>query len=385
MSRRNGQFIRRGEKRWTVRVYDGTDAAGKRRYINESVEGSRRDAQAKLTEMLRERDRGTLAKPTQETVGQFLDQWLDGTKARTVRASTLLRYRDDVARYIRPALGHRRLRDLRAEEIDEFYTSLNQRGLRSRTVRHVHAILSGALQQAMKWSRIGRNPAKLVTLPPLERSSARSLNGEQAKAFVVAAEADRYGALLLLAISTGMRPGEYEGLGWAAVDLEAGRVNVCRAIVHLRKSEWRFEGTKTGRDRSIAISPVVVRALKAHRAKQAQARLAAGGAWQDHDLVFTNELGGPIQHRNLVSRHFKAVLQAAKIPTSIRLYDLRHTFGTMMIGNGVDIRTVSDVLGHSSTSTTLDIYSHALDANRRQASEKITEILWGKASRVVLD
>lgn len=106
------------------------------------------------------------------------------------------------------------------------------------------------------------------------------------------AEADRHGALLLLAISAGMRPGEYEALAWQAVDLEAGRVNVCRAIARLRKGGWRFEATKTGRDRVVPIPPVVVRALKTHRARQAEARLAAGTAWQDYDLVFANELGG---------------------------------------------------------------------------------------------
>ncbi|MBY0276094.1 hypothetical protein K2Z84_12175 [Candidatus Binatia bacterium] len=203
MSRRDGQLIARGERKWTIRVYDGTDANGRRRYVNQRVHGSRRDAQAKLTEMLRERDRGTLVKPSQETVGEFLDQWLAGTKARTVRASTLLRYRDDVARYIRPGLGHRRLSDLRAEEIDSFYTALNARGLSPRTVRHVHAILSGALQEAVRWNRLSRNPAKLVTLPPLARSAARALDEKQVRAFVMAAEADRYGALFLLAISTG--------------------------------------------------------------------------------------------------------------------------------------------------------------------------------------
>ncbi|MBY0276095.1 site-specific integrase [Candidatus Binatia bacterium] len=172
-----------------------------------------------------------------------------------------------------------------------------------------------------------------------------------------------------------MRPGEYEGLTWDDVDFDRARVRVRRALVRLRKGEWRLEPTKTGRERVVALSPLVVRVMKAYRARQSEMRLAAGTTWCDSDLVFTNEIGRPIQHRNLVSRHFKNVLQAAKIPSAIRLYDLRHTVATIMLSNGVDIRTVADVLGHAATSTTLDIYSHALDTNRDRAAETMSKVM----------
>ena len=171
MSRR-GQIIDRGENRWLVRAFLGRDAkTGKRRYHSKTIEGTKRQASQYLTKVLREMDTGLYVEQSQVTLGDFLDKWLEVVAGPRVSERTLADYRGNLARYVRPTLEERRLQDLRPFEIQTLYAAMLERGLSPRTVRATHAPLRSALDQAVKWQLVPRNPARLVAPRPHRRGS----------------------------------------------------------------------------------------------------------------------------------------------------------------------------------------------------------------------
>jgi integrase len=172
-----------------------------------------------------------------------------------------------------------------------------------------------------------------------------------------AAEEDRLEVLYILAVHTGMRPGELLGLKWEDVDFNAtgGSLRVNRAL-----SDGKLTATKTKRSRRrIDLSAGSVAALKAHRKRQLEERMQKAGLWRDHGLVFPSAVGTPLSHRNVV-RSFKALLKRADLPVGTRLYDLRHTCATLLLNGNVHPKYVQELLGHASIAQTLDTYSHVL-------------------------
>lgn len=374
-----GSIVARGERTWLVRVFMGRDANGKQVFHNRTVHGTKKDAQAYLNAVLRERDLGTFVDPAPITLGAYLDRWLNEAAKPKVRERTHADYASLLARYVRPVLGGRRLRDLTPLDVQALYTSMLERGLSPRTVRYTHAVLSSALKQAVRWGMLARNVAELVDLPRQERREMRALSPEEAGRFLDAAKGDRWGVLFAFALTTGMRPGEYLALRWADVDLKAGTATVRQALVRT-KGEWRFEEPKTAKSRrTVPLPASTSKALALHRVQQAEARLRAGAEWCDLGLVFAGEDGQPLDERNLVRRHFKPILQAAGLPGDLRLYDLRHTCATLLLAAGVNPKIVAERLGHASVTITLDTYSHVLPTLQRDATDRLEAILYGRA------
>lgn len=203
-----------------------------------------------------------------------------------------------------------------------------------------------------------------------------ALNPDPAKRFLEAACTDRLGVIFEIALVTGMRPGEYLGLKSSDVDFEAGAIVVHRGLV-MMKGGWHFAEPKTARSRrTIPVPPSAMRALKAHKAAQARERLKTGPGYQGLDLVFATSLGTPISESNLVKRHFKPILKAAKLP-DVRLYDLRHTCATLLMAAGESPEVVSERLGHSTVMLTLDTYSHVLPTMQEAAAAKLESALYG--------
>jgi len=372
----SGQLIRRGPRTWLTRVPLGRDPdSGKRLYANKTIHGAKRDAEQYLHAALRERDLGTLVATSGLTLSPYLDQWLETTRSR-VRERTCRDYAAQLNRYVRPALGSRRLEHLRPLEIQNLYAAMQARGLSARTVRYVHAVLSAALRQAVKWRLLAQSPAGFVDLPRMRRAEVRILSGEEVTQFLAAAANDRFGLVFVVALATGMRPSEYLALSWADVDLEQGRVVVQRALAWHGKT-WAFTEPKTARSRrTIPLPATAARLLRDHRRHQAAARLAAGPRYTNLDLVFATELGTPVDLRNLAQRHFKAVLKAAGLPPTIRLYDLRHSSATLLLAAGEHPKVVSERLGHATITLTLDTYSHVLPTMQQAAAVRLEQALF---------
>lgn len=217
---------------------------------------------------------------------------------------------------------------------------------------------------------IVRNPCDGVTPPRPARSEMHPLTQEQATAFLAATRDHRHHALYVLALSTGMRQGELLGLRWQDVDLDAGQLGVRRTLQRQREAGLVFSEPKTARSRrTIELSRPAVVALREHRRKQLETRLQLGPEWQDHGLVFTGLFGSPVDpsHQTAV---FKQALKEAGLPV-IRFHDLRHTAATLLLSRGVHPKVVSEMLGHTTITLTLDTYSHLVPTMHQQAPREM--------------
>lgn len=370
-----GQLIQRGERTWLVRVYTGRDANGKRRYVGKTIHGTKKDAQRFLRKRLTEIDVGEFVEPSRRTVAEYLREWLETSAKARVRERTLENYASHVERYFLPAFGGKRLDQLRRGGIQRVYNAMTERGLAPRTVRYAHSTLRSALQDAVKYQLLARNPADDVDLPKKRRSERTVLTVEQVGAFLQASEGSRWHTLWMLLVTTGLRPGEALGLKWA--DFEGNRLRVQRVLVRPRGGGWHVDEPKTDRSRrSVTLPETLCKVLRQHRKHQAQERLKAGPAYEDNDFMFAAKLGQPLDFRLLARRYFKPLLVEADLP-AIRPYDLRHSHATLLLKAGEHVKIVSERLGHASIVMTMDVYSHMLPDMQQSSAEKVEGMLFG--------
>jgi integrase len=373
-----GQIVKRGDDTWLVRIFTGRDANGKRHYLNKTIKGKKKDAETYLSKTVTAISTGTFVEPSLITVCDYLDKWLDSVARIRVRPRTFASYTKVLERYARPTLEGKKLTSLRPLEIQALYTEMQLRGLSGKTVRYVHTILHSAFKQAVNWGMLARNPAEAVELPRKRRKEMQAFSPEDAARFLEATAGDRLHALFVVALFTGMRPSEYLALKWCDVDLQKGSLSIQRSLVESGKGcQMRIDETKTAHSRrSIPLPPSVVRVLTDQRRRQAEERLAGGANYQNQDFVFAKQLGDPYQNFNLIRRNFKRALNAAGLPKTIRLYDLRHSCATLMLAQGEHPKVVSEWLGHASTTLTLDVYSHVLPSMRREASDRLEKTIF---------
>jgi integrase len=236
--------------------------------------------------------------------------------------------------------------------------------------------LHRALKQALRWGLVPRNASESVDLPRLGKEEVEVLLPYEVRAFLDAAREDRLEALYVVAVTVGLRRGELLGLRWTDLELDGEpKLRVGRQLQRMRDgSGRRFVAPKGGKGRTIRLPARTVEALKAHRARQAEVRLKVGSLYQDGGLVFASEIGTPLEPSNMDRRSFKPLLKKAGLP-DIRFHDLRHTCATLLLGKDVNPKIVSEMLGHSSVSVTLDIYSHLLPDMQEKAAKALEEAL----------
>lgn len=181
------------------------------------------------------------------------------------------------------------------------------------------------------------------------------------------------------ALATGMRVQEYLGLQWKDISFERGTAVVQRAVIrHRAGGGWHFSQPKTSKSRrTIPLPHTIFSDLKRYKIQQSESRLQLGSGWQNNDLVFPSEIGTPLNPPN-ITRHFKRILRKANLRTSTRLYDLRHTTATLLLQAGVNPKVVSERLGHSTITLTLDIYSHVLPNMQREATDQLEQMIFRK-------
>lgn len=390
-----GQIIKRSEKTWVVRIFMGRDAQGKRRYLNKTIKGKKKDAETYLSKSQTAISTGTFVEPSTLTVDAYLNKWLQTAAQRRVTERTFQSYQWLLKNYVRPAIGDKRLSDLRPLDIQSLYNSMASPklkegeepkhaityglGLSARSVRYTHAVLSSALKQAVRWNMLARNPCEAVELPRQSRREMLAFSTEEAGRFLKAAAEDAYGTLFAFALATGMRPEEYLALKWSDVDLQKGMVTVVRTLIWRKGGEWYFGEPKTARSRrAVPLPASVLVALQEHKRRQAAERLKAGATYQANELVFAMRDGRPILLRTLDRLHFKPTLKRAKLTESFRLYDLRHSCATLLLAANEHPKVVSERLGHAGITLTLDTYSHVLPSMQQAASEKLESILFDK-------
>ncbi len=364
----DGYVAQRKDGRWECRIVlpDGTRKSVYAKTQREVL--AKRDA---------EKDRAAAGLPPtseRQTVGEYLATWLEGKKTQ-VRASTWKRYAIDV-RDATADLGRLKPAQLTPAHIQRLYARRLDAGVSKMTVRHLHAVLHDAFGDAAKWSLVARNVVALVDPPKAERHEMRALDEEQLRAFLAAAAGDPLEALYVLAVTTGMRQGELFGLRWQDVDLEKRMLQVRRTISWATGTALVSDPKTAKSRRRIELGQVAVDALRAHRTRQLEARLARASAWDDRGLVFANEVGGALHPSNVTNRRFRPLLERAHLPR-IRFHDLRHTAATTLLGRSVPTKIVSEMLGHSSTSITADVYSHVTPTMQRAAASVMDAAVGG--------
>jgi integrase len=373
LSRRVGQIVNRGQRRWLVRVFLGRDReTRRRRYHNRTVHGTARRAQEYLTKILRERDLGRGLEGSEITLNEFLDRWFETAAKPKLREKSYRSYEGLLQRYIRPMLGERILSAITPLDVQAACQQMIDRRLSPRTVRYAHSVFRSAMRQAVRWRLLIQDPTEGAQLPRLGRREMRVLNGEQCRILLEAALKTHYGPVFAVALTTGMRPSEYLALQWSDIDWDRGTVSVVRTLEKV-KGSWRFADTK--RDRSRRVIKLQERVLEMLKGLQARTSQRCKCDSPDAaDLVFATANGRPINSDKLAQR-FKAILRQTGLPT-IRLYDLRHTAATLALSAGVPPKVVAEQLGHASAAFTLDVYSHLLPHMQQEAAARVEGLLF---------
>lgn len=362
-----GQIIKRGDRVWIVRIFLGRTSEGKRQYQNQTIRGTKSDAQKWLNDALSKKDLGIPTFQTKVSLGEYLETWLSTVAKPRVSEQTFDSYQWLLNRVI-TKLGKTRLSQLRAEDIQKYYGSQP-----TATARHIHAPLRSALSQAVKWHLIYSNPCDSVELPRHTAREMQALTKEEAARLL--AVPSKHSCLIAFLLTTGARPSEALGLRWTDIDLDKATVTIQRTLQWHATGGFYFAETKTkGSRRTVPLPTSLTEQLKAHRANQAEGLLKLGVRT---DLVFANSEGAPIMRKNLVRRHFKPALKAAKLPSDLSLYCLRHTCASLLLQAGTHPKVVAERLGHSSTMLTLDVYSHVAPGMQSEATACIEKMLYG--------
>jgi integrase len=369
-----GSIYRRNDGRW---VGELTIEGRRRKFVYGKT---RKEVQEKLHAALQERQQGMVLTGTaRQTVAQFLADWLENSQKHSVRPRTYERYEEVVRLHIVPVLGHHRMQKLSAQHVQAFYTKKLNEGLAATTVGVFHIVLHKAFDTAMKWGLVPRNVCDLVSPPRAKKFEMKPLTIEQTQQLLAAARGHLQEALFILALATGMRRGELLALKWQDINFAKGQLQVRRILTRIPskmpgKGYIEAEPKTQKSRRSVVIASFALEALKLHRIHQREAKMKAGPAWQDHDYVFCTSIGTHLNPTNDILNELKKLLQKAGLP-DIRFHDLRHSAATLLLSEGVHPKVVQELLGHSTISITLDVYSHVLPSMQQDAIGRLNTTL----------
>lgn len=360
---------------------------GRRRQAKRRGFKTKAEAQAALDSMRVASRQGVYVAPARQRLGDFLtDDWLPAIRV-TVEASTWASYRRYLRLHVIPHLGGARLESVDAGMLNRLYAELLDHGrldgkpggLSRRSVRYVHSIIGRALGDAVRWGRILRNPSLAATPPRAAQTKTQSpemktWDAETLAGFLQAERASRYHVAFLFLATTGCRRGEALGLRWGDVDLAAGRSSLRHTIGAIEHRIYEKSTPKSHRARVIDLDADTVAALRSWRIQQAEERLLLGPAYDDRSLVFCHPDGRPY-HPDRFSREFDRRIARHLVPR-IRLHDLRHTWATLALQAGVDVKIVSERLGHASATITWDIYQHVTPAMKSDAAGRVADLIF---------
>jgi integrase len=343
---------------------------------------TRKEVQEKMKVALREQQQGTLITARQQSVKEYLEDWLENTHKRSIRPRSHERYEEIVRLHIVPAIGKVPLQKLTPQRVQRFYSDMLNGGYSSVTVNAVHNLLHKALDNAVRWELVAQNVCEKVSPPRKQRHEIRPLTPEQIHQLLDAARGHPQEALFILALATGMRRGELLGLKWQDISFTEGTLQVRRVLNRvptkmvkaLGQSYIEAEPKTEKSRRNIILAEFVLEALRQHRERQGELKRNAGAAWEEHDYVFCTPKGKHLHPGNDVLVPLKKLLQQAGLP-DIRFHDLRHSAATMLLSMEVHPKVVQELLGHSQIGMTMDIYSHVLPTMQREAINKLNDAL----------
>ena len=358
----DGMVRKRDDGRWEGRIVVGHKENGNSifRYVYAPTQ---KELSAKLRQHIDRYQGADLTEQSRMTLSEWIDQWLE-SMADTLRPNTLRNYRSYIENHIRPSLGDKQLARITPRDVQRFYEKLSG-SLASGTVRRIHTTLHGVLKAAQQAHLIASNPTEQITAPKFSYGEKRILTDEQLDAFMqVIAEDEIWYDLFYTELTTGLRRGEICGLKWEDFDEVSGTLKVCRTVYRKDGGGLTAGDTKTSAGTRKIVLPTSTAQVLCKRKKSALT-----------EWIFPNSLK-PEQPADPGSayRRLKVLLKQAGLP-SIRFHDLRHTFATHALASGVDVKTLSGILGHTRAAFTLDTYTHTTGDMQRRASEVVGDFL----------
>lgn len=361
---------------WLVTFPTGrTKENGKREYLFRYA-----DTQAEAVEVLRqlqvEKGMGVCHSKGMTKTGDWIDTWLEKHKAPKLAPATLASYRNNFRLHIKPFVGEIQLARLETYHIQR---TLDGIGGSTSTFIKNYNIIHGALEKAVELGMLMKNPCKGVTFPGDDKEEMRVLTQEEQQRFIQGLTGEYYRVMFLTYLYTGMRVGEGVPISWTDIDLEKRTIRVSKkAIVihdfdsHSAKQEVQdFCKTKSSK-RTVVITAGLTAILTEHKAVMKQRAAALGEEWKEDSLVFKNTHGNMVYTRNL-----QVSLDRILKKTGIRgatMHTLRHTYATRCFEAGVDIKAISEQLGHANVKTTYNIYVHLLEDTKVKEIDKLGEI-----------
>lgn len=326
-------------------------------------------------------DDGIFVKPGKSTLGEFLGRWLKEYVRPNLSPRTAEGYEYIIRRHLIPALGNIPLTQIKPEHLQKYYSEKlsagrcdGNGGLSTRTVRHHHVALHTALESAVKWGVLVRNPADAVTPPRCQQTEMHILDEAGVRTLLKAAEDTPYYALFYMALYTGLRRSELLALRWSDVDLVLCELSVTRTLHHLRDGTFVYRSPKTAKSRRlVALSPSTALVLKKHKEQQEAEHILKGVPLKDNDLIFCHADGQPFLP-NTVTHYWEKLVKRLSLG-HIRLHDARHTHASLMLKQGVHPKIVQERLGHSSITVTFDTYSHVVPGLQQAAARKFDEFV----------
>jgi integrase len=401
--RGKGEGTRRKDGRWMVRAkINGEDVPfyGK----------TQKEAKEKRDEALEQVRKGLYIKPGKQTFGEWLDIWLEQYAKPTIRLTTYDSYVYQIRFHIKPGLGDIVLKELQPAQIQKYYNEkLTQKIMDRRkektiklqeqrekkdpskkrvektispaTIRRMHIIINGALEQALKEGKIVRNPAKATRPPKVEKKEARYLSPEELKDFLATIEDDRWYPAIITALNTGVRLGELVALKWDNVDLEKGVIYIKEAVSWIREGTgWTLithpPKSKKG-VRRIPLPAPAITVLKELKTRQDTEKSLFGEDYLDKEQIFIfTWQDGRLVDPFYLSKHFAKLVK--KHGLSLNFHGLRHSYATALLEAGEHPKVVQELLGDSTISVVLDTYSHVLPRLKEQAVSKLDELFSSK-------
>ena len=370
-----GNIRKRKDGRWEGRYTVGHDPETGKAIIKNVLGKTQAEVKEKLKKAIEENVGIDYGRAKNYTVGTWLEVWMENYARVKLRPSTFKTSQGFLKNHIKPQIGSIPLADLTSLNLQQFYKKLlaegrverieaqkQPKGLSAKTVRNIHQIISSALKLAIEQRLIARNPADGCALPKAERKEMQTLPIEQPTSFLREAKDSGVFALYYIDLTTGLRRGELLGLKWSDIDLEKGDLRVQRQIGRIDGKIIEMPLKTKNAYRTLPLSADAISVLKMQKCK------VGNSEW-----VFPSPTGGPMSPDSVLHMLHR-VLKRAGLP-KVRFHDLRHTFATMALQNGVDVKTVSSMLGHYSAGFTLDTYAHVTTDAQLKAAQAMGSIL----------
>lgn len=372
-----GTIFKRSDGRWCAAYFD-------KEYRRHYVYGkTQKEIKQKLKKKMSEVNVSTKGKGI--TVDEWMVQYLDEYKRNEVKETTYWSYMELYEKHIKKSdIGLSELQSLTSQQLQKFYNDKKEQDYNPKTIRHMYVLINSALDKAMQIKLLNENVNRQTVIPKKEAYTAKVLSAEEVKKILVNAKEDKLYPIIALEIYTGLRKGEIMALKWENISFDQEELhvegNLCRVVKEINEDgskcyEYKIMEPKTAKSkRVVPLLPGAIEALKMQQAMQAQDKEMYSEIYNDQGLVFARCDGTFLSQRAFMDKYHAFLKRYGA--SDVRFHDLRHTFATLLLEAGEEPKAIQELLGHSTYSTTMDIYAHVTQKGKVNAIKRL-DILVG--------